>query len=93
MPFDFRIKTTAKVKQFMFAFAVPFTSRMFRFTFQTYKNPTTLTTGISSRCKDGRQVLFFDYDNQDLMQVVDEIKYLQEVFKLYDRVRFRVRQR
>jgi len=82
MGFDFRVKTTAKVKQIMLAVPVPFTKKTARFTTQIYQSPETMATGISSRCMDGRHVLFFDYDNMELKQVYDEVRYLQNHFKL-----------
>lgn len=79
---DFRIKTTPKVKQSWFQFEIPFINRTIRFTVQLYKSPKTWTTGISSRCKDGRHVVFIDYDKQEFKQVFDEIKFLQQTFNL-----------
>lgn len=38
--------------------------------------------GISSECKDGKHILFFDYDKKDLSDIKKEIKILQSFFSL-----------
>lgn len=68
--------------KFYFVFGVPFIRTTFSFQASAYKCPEAITTGISSRCEDGRHILFFDYDNLDISQVEDEIAFLQEFFKL-----------
>lgn len=78
----FEIKTTPKVKQFRLAFVIPFTRKTMRFIWQFYQTPDTWTYGMTSRCKDGRHVLFFDYDNDNFPQIKDEIEYLQKFYKL-----------
>lgn len=82
MPFETQIKTTPKVKQFRLVFNIPFTKKTIRFTTMVYRSPDTWSRGISNRCKDSRYVQFFDFDNHDLIEVVDEIKYLQAQHKL-----------
>ena len=64
-------------------FGIPFTKRTFRTLFQLYRTPDTWTQGVSSACEDGRHVLFFDYDKLgELKRVEDDLKYIQEQFKL-----------
>lgn len=84
LAFDVRIKDTAKVKQAMLSFSIPFTGKTLRFTLQFYKSPETWARGISARCKDGRYVVFLDYDKMEQKQVEDEITYLQAHFLLGD---------
>ena len=79
---QFEIKTTPKVKQFRFAFDIPIIKRTIRFTTMWYRSPDVWSTGISNRCRDSRYCQFFDYDNHDLIEVIDEIKYLQKQHKL-----------
>lgn len=79
---EFQIKTTPKVKQFRFSFTIPFIKKTFRTIWQIYRSPDIWTHGITSRCKDGKHVLFFDYDHMDLPEIIDELKYLQDFFKL-----------
>ena len=76
------IKTKAKIKTFFLSFCLPLIERTVNFSFQIYHYPDTKTQGITSRCKDGRHILFFDYDNQELKQVIGELRFLQEYFKL-----------
>lgn len=79
---QFEIKTTAKVKQFRFAFDIPIIKRTIRFTTMFYRSPDIWSKGISNRCTDSRYIPFFDFDNHDLKEIRDEIKYLQDFFKL-----------
>lgn len=79
---EFRVITDYKVRQISLAFGIPLTKQKIRFSIQNYRDPTAWTSGLSSRCMDGRHVLFFDYDSQDLRAVIEEIKYIQEAFKL-----------
>lgn len=78
----FEIKTTPKVQQFRLAFGIPFTKQTMRFIWQFYRTPDTWTFGMTSRCKDGFHVLFFDYDNDNFLGIKDEIQALQEFYKL-----------
>jgi hypothetical protein len=79
---QFEIKTTPKVKQFRFEIQIPFVKKTFRTIFQFYRSPDTWTTGYTSRCMDGKHVLFFDYDHMGLKEIRDELKYLQNYFGL-----------
>jgi len=79
---DFRVTTDFKVKQISFAFKVPFTENTTRFTWQIYRDPNAWCTGIGSQCKDGRHVLFFDYDSKELKQLLGDLQFLQERWHL-----------
>ncbi len=79
---EFQVKTTPKVKQLRVALNIPFVKRTIRFTVMWYRSPDVWSKGISNRCKDSRYVQFFDFDNHDLIEVIDEIKYLQDQHKL-----------
>lgn len=79
---DFRVTTDFKVKQISLAFRIPFTKQTNRFSWQIYRDPNAWCVGIGSQCKDGRHVLFFDYDGKELKQVLGDLKFLQEIFKL-----------
>ncbi len=76
------IKTNHKVQQFRFEFNIPFIKKTFRTIWQFYRSPDTWTYGYTSRCEDGRHVLFLEYDRLDLNQITDEVKYLQEQYDL-----------
>lgn len=78
----FEIKETPKVKQFRLAFDLPFSKKTMRFIWQFYRTPDTWTFGMTSRCKDGKHVLFFDYDKDDYAGIKDEIQYLQKFYHL-----------
>ena len=79
---QFEIKTTPKVKQFRFSFDIPIIKRTIRFTTMVYRSPDTWSTGISNRCSGARYIPFLDYDNHDLDEIRDEIKFIQDFFKL-----------
>lgn len=79
---DFRITTDFKVKQVSLALPIPFTEKTFRASLQFYKNPNAWSAGIGSQCIDGRHILFFDYDSHDLKQVIGDLQFLQNAFKL-----------
>jgi len=53
---------------------------IFRFTI--FNTPKVFTTGICSRCKDGKHVIFLDYDHQEINEIYNEIKEIQEKYKL-----------
>jgi len=79
----FGITTTRKMQQTELKFEIPFIKRTFRTLFQLYRTPDTWTSGVSSVCKDGQHVLFFDYDKiGDLERIENELKELQEYFCL-----------
>jgi len=46
------------------------------------KKPTKSTMGVTSRCVDGKHVLFFDWDGLTFEEVISEIAYLQGYYKL-----------
>ena len=79
---EFQVKTTPKVKQFRFQITVPFIKKTFRTIIQYYRSPDTWTYGMTSRCQDGKHILFFDYDHMGLKEIIDEIEYLQEYYSL-----------
>ncbi len=79
---QFEIKTTAKIKQFRFELTIPVINRTFRIIINWYRTPDTWTYGMTSRCMDGRHVLFFDYDHVGFREIADEIRYLQKQFQL-----------
>ena len=79
---EFQVKTTPKVKQFRFQITVPFIKKTFRTIIQYYRSPDTWTYGMTSRCQDGKHILFFDYDHMGLKEIIDEIKFLQEYYLL-----------
>ena len=79
---EFKINTNGKIKVFALSLNIPIIKNTIRFSTQIYRNPNIFSQGISSRCMDGKHILFFDYDDQDLTQIIDEIKFLQEEFKL-----------
>lgn len=79
---DFRITSDFKVQQISLAFRIPFTSKVIRTSFQTYRDPNSWCVGIGSQCEDGRHVQFFDYDGKDIKQVIGDILFLQEYFSL-----------
>ena len=79
---QFEIKTTPKVKQFRFQFHIPIWNKTFRTIFQFYRTPDVWTSGMTSRCQDGKHVIFLDYDHMGLSEIKDEIKFLQEYREL-----------
>jgi hypothetical protein len=49
-----------------------------------YRSPNEWVTGYSSRTMSGRYVLFMDFDYLDLNSITNEIRYLQEKYRLSD---------
>lgn len=78
----FEIKTTKKFKQLKICVEIPVIKRTVRLIWHLYHTPDTWTWGYTSRCQDGKHVLFFDFDNLDLDQIEDEINYLQKYYRL-----------
>lgn len=76
------IKSTNRIKQVLINLKVPFTSQSFRTVFQLYKNENVWVDGIPSRCQDHLQVIFMDYDHTKLENLENEVKGLQNYFKL-----------
>jgi len=55
----------------------------FHFIFMLYKTPNKFSSGWTSRCKDSRHILFLEYDKcVSLEELNDELKYLQDFYKL-----------
>lgn len=79
---DFRITSDFKVKQVSLALGIPFTTKIIRSTIQFYRDPNAWAKGIGSKCQDGRHVLFFDYDQTPLKEIIQDMEFLQERWKL-----------
>lgn len=47
-----------------------------------FKEKSNPAYGITNRCKDGKYILFLDYDNIPLDWIIDELKYIQIYYKL-----------
>ena len=77
-------RLTRKFSSVLFSLGIPFTGKKARFYFQLYKNPNEWVKGYSSRTQNGRYVLFHDYDNLELSEVVEELKWLQKKHSLSD---------
>ena len=56
--------------------------RRFMFRFTVVKEPKVYTLGIASRCADGKHVIFLDYDGAKYEVVIEDIKALQEYYRL-----------
>lgn len=69
-------------KALEFSFRFSFLSITFSNSFLITRTPKEVTAGWTSRCKDGRHVLFMDYDGQTYDEVVDELNYLQSFYQL-----------
>lgn len=72
--------TGGKVPQFLLKFRI--LKRTFHFNFLSYVTPSVWTSGYTSRCKDGKHIIFLDYDGISLEEINDELQYLQKYFKL-----------
>jgi len=59
-----------------------FLNRVLFFSFYVFKKPQTPTVGMQSRCADSRHVLFLDYDCITYDALIEELKYIQEIFQL-----------
>ena len=69
---------------FFLRFKIPFVSKTFRVHSLIYNTPDKWVHGYSSRTEKGRYVLFHDYDSLDLEGVLQDLRFLQEKFKLSD---------
>lgn len=49
-----------------------------------YKKPNEFTYGYNNRCRDGKYILFMDYDDLTYEDVSNEVKLLQKRFGLGD---------
>jgi len=56
----------------------------FSFKLFVWTTPKTRTTGVYDICKNGRHILLLDYDKFRLEWLENEIKYLQQKYKLSD---------
>lgn len=59
---------------FSFSF---YTGKAINFNFLIAKKPEKETIGITSRCVDGKHVLFFDYDGLTFDEMLDELIFIQ----------------
>lgn len=57
--------------------------RTFKFYFYTHKELNYYVAGITNKCKDGRYVIFLDYDNIPKEWVIEELTYLLDAHQLY----------
>ena len=80
----FETRFTDKFSQVSFKCKIPFVKRDFQFNIVLYKHPDKWVVGWSSRTEQGRYVLFHDYDNLQLEDIVPELQFLQEKFHLSD---------
>ena len=78
----FETRFTEKFSQLTFKCKIPFIKRDFQINSVLYKRPDQWVTGWSSRTEQGRYVLFHDYDNLKLQDIIPELKFLQEKFHL-----------
>lgn len=86
-------KNNSKYFSFFFSFKIPFFKKVFRIHSLLYNDPETWVFGYSSRCNDGKYVLLMDYDDLNVNDIIEELKFLQKkhdlsafyVFKLPDR--------
>lgn len=80
----FEIKKRENYISMFFSMKIPFVTKTIRQHFMLYNTPEAWVHGYSSRTQFGRYVLFQDYDNLDLEAVEQELKYLQQKYKLSD---------
>ena len=66
----------------LFQLKVPFLPWKFSLNLMFHRMPTEWVHGYSSRTQKGRYVLFHDYDNLELIDILEELQALQELFKL-----------
>jgi len=59
-------------------------SKSFRFSTTFYDTPSAYTLGYNNRCADGSYVIFCDYDDLALNEIVAELQFIQEKFALSD---------
>ncbi len=76
--------TTPKYSRFLINFKIPFVKRTFDFRISLYKTPTEYTHGYTARTKQGRYVLLMDYDNLELEDIENELRFLIEKYLLPD---------
>jgi hypothetical protein len=84
------INNNQNLQSIFFRLKIPFVSKSFQFKFSLYATPETWVYGYSSRCKDGKYVLFHDYDDLSKNDVIEELKTLQSRFHLSDYYLFKL---
>ncbi len=68
-----------------YTFSVKLTTyKVFSLTFLFVKTPDKETFGMTSRCKDGKHILFFDFDGLTLKETVEEIYFMMGRYELTD---------
>jgi hypothetical protein len=77
-------KRTDNYISFFLSVKIPFFNKTFRHHTILYASPDAWVHGYSSRTFAGKYVLFHDYDNLELNDVVEELKFLQKEFGLSD---------
>lgn len=68
------------VEKMIFKFAL--FKRHFSFNFRTYKVLDQYVAGITNRCRDGRYVVFLDFDDVPEEWVTEELNLLLDLFNL-----------
>ncbi len=58
--------------------------KVFNISFLAVKKPSKETVGMTSRCRDGKHVLFFDFDGLNVDEIREELSYLQGYYGLSD---------
>jgi hypothetical protein len=66
-----------------FSLNLPF-NKCFRFNVTIYDKPNAYTLGYNNRTKDGKFVIFMDFDDLNKDEVCQELRFLQGKFKLSD---------
>ena len=68
-----------------YSFSVKFnTYKVVSLSFLIVKTPNKETVGMTSRCKDGKHVLFFDFDGLTIQEVIEEIYFMMGRYELSD---------
>lgn len=75
---------------FFFELTIPFFKKRFRTHSMLYNAPDSWVHGYSSRTQFGQYVLFHDYDNLDQEAIEQELKFLQDKYKLSDYYLFKL---
>lgn len=78
----FEAKRTDNYVSVFLSVKIPFFNKTFRHHSILYASPDAWVHGYSSRTFAGKYVLFHDYDNLELKDVVQELKFLQKEFGL-----------
>lgn len=68
-----------------YSFSVKFTTyKVVSLTFLIVKTPDKETIGMTSRCKDGKHILFFDFDGLTEKEATEEIYFMMGRYELSD---------